>query len=208
MAAVKDCSQFKAMVCWVQVELATKVLLLVCCHGARDARCGTAGPALAAELARQVRLRGLADRIDVFSTSHVGGHKYAGNVLVYGASHPADGDWFGSLHAENAAEFVDAVVGMVVGVDGGAEDPRLRRWWRGRMGLSKQEQLDLYAAGGALEDAVDCDSSDDVEGEGYSSSDDDEGEEEYSGSDEEGAPGRTAAAAAIEGAGALNTAAV
>lgn len=31
-----------------------------------------------------------------------------------------------------------------LGVDGGAEDPSLRPFWRGRMGLSKEEQLQLY----------------------------------------------------------------
>lgn len=33
---------------------------------------------------------------------------------------------------------------MQLGVDGGAEDPALRPFWRGRMGLSKEEQLDLF----------------------------------------------------------------
>ena len=33
---------------------------------------------------------------------------------------------------------------MQVGSEGGAEDPALRHLWRGRMGMSKQEQLDLF----------------------------------------------------------------
>lgn len=37
-----------------------------------------------------------------------------------------------------------ANVGMQVGSEGGAEEPTLRHLWRGRMGMSKQEQLDLF----------------------------------------------------------------
>lgn len=59
----------------------TTPTILVCGHGGRDARCGTLGPllqdAFRAELARQ----GIA--ADVALISHIGGHKYAGNVIVY-----------------------------------------------------------------------------------------------------------------------------
>ena len=135
-------------------------------------------------------------------------------MLVYGAMHPCDGDWFGGLSAENAEEFLDALEHMDVrgggwllwwcarclrgrgwgaglqsvepayyrqrceegsrqpeavwraaarvprlplapspqiGADGGAEDPVLRRWWRGRMGLAREEQRELYAEGGGVE---------------------------------------------------------
>ena len=33
---------------------------------------------------------------------------------------------------------------MQLGVDGGAGDPALRPFWRGRMGLEKEEQVDLF----------------------------------------------------------------
>lgn len=41
--------------------------------------------------------------------------QYAGNVLVYGAMHPSDGDWFGGLNADNAEQFLDALVNIEVG---------------------------------------------------------------------------------------------
>ena len=41
-----------------------------------------------------------------------------------------------------------------VGVDGGAEDPGLRPFWRGRMGLSREEQQELYEAGGSVEELL------------------------------------------------------
>lgn len=47
--------------------------LFVCCHAARDARCGAAGPPLAAALQRLTRERGLAQHVQVFQTSHIGG---------------------------------------------------------------------------------------------------------------------------------------
>lgn len=33
---------------------------------------------------------------------------------------------------------------LQLGVDGGAGDPALRQFWRGRMGLSKEQQLELF----------------------------------------------------------------
>ena len=35
--------------------------------------------------------------------------QYAGNVLVFGAMHPCDGDWFGGVNAGNAKEFLEAL---------------------------------------------------------------------------------------------------
>ncbi|KAI3436795.1 hypothetical protein D9Q98_006206 [Chlorella vulgaris] len=152
--------------------------LLVCCHAARDTRCGKLGPPLAATLQRLVQQRGLDQeppslsasandpaaasdsqpssrssgaspstalpRVQVFGTSHIGGHKYAGNVLCYGAEHPCDGDWFGGVNSGNAEAFMEAILGIELGVDGGAEDPALRPYWRGRLGLTKEEQLELW----------------------------------------------------------------
>jgi hypothetical protein len=130
---------------------AQKLYLFVCCHGSRDARCGVLGTALARELIQIIKERNLENLIEVYTTSHIGGHKYAGNVVLYGGSHPSDGDWYGGLHAEHAAVFLDAIVKMEIGVDGGAEDPMLREFWRGRMGLSKEEQIELWEAGGGVE---------------------------------------------------------
>ncbi len=36
--------------------------------------------------------------------------QYAGNVLVYGAMSPCDGDWFGGVNDSNAAEFLSGVL--------------------------------------------------------------------------------------------------
>jgi len=101
--------------------------LFVCVHAARDARCGACGPPLAEEFLAALEARGLAGRVAVRRSSHVGGHEYAGNVLIY-----PGGDWYGYVTPADVPRIVDQhlVQGQIV-------------WdlWRGRLGLSPEEQL-------------------------------------------------------------------
>ena len=118
------------------------VQLLVCCHGSRDTRCGKLGNELVTQLNELIHRKQLQSKVEVLKCSHVGGHKvkqlcdycvqckicysgaqttelntcvqYAGNVLVYGAVSPCDGDWFGGVNKFNAAEFLDAVINAEV----------------------------------------------------------------------------------------------
>eukprot|EP01059_Diplonema_ambulator_P000967 TRINITY_DN10748_c0_g2_i2.p1 TRINITY_DN10748_c0_g2~~TRINITY_DN10748_c0_g2_i2.p1 ORF type:complete len:269 (+),score=57.85 TRINITY_DN10748_c0_g2_i2:49-807(+) len=60
---------------------------LMCSHTKRDGRCGYAGPVLA-DLAQQEAIPNLI----VGKISHVGGHMFAGNVLMYDST---GNDWFG-----------------------------------------------------------------------------------------------------------------
>ncbi|KAL4255653.1 Thioredoxin-like ferredoxin [Pleurotus pulmonarius] len=64
--------------------------IYVCTHAARDCRCGTTGGEVATALREEVKSRGETQRIFISETAHVGGHKYAANVLVY-----PHGDWLG-----------------------------------------------------------------------------------------------------------------
>ncbi|OJD10058.1 hypothetical protein ACJ73_09957 [Blastomyces percursus] len=73
--------------------------ILICGHGHRDQRCGILGPLLQAEFRRVLQGKGFrvsggeedgdggfADdvgRANVGLISHIGGHKYAGNVIIY-----------------------------------------------------------------------------------------------------------------------------
>lgn len=41
--------------------------------------------------------------------------QYAGNVLVYGAISPCDGDWFGGVNERNAAAFLSGIIHAEVG---------------------------------------------------------------------------------------------
>ena len=66
-------------------------VVLLCSHKRRDARCGITAPLMRKELERHLRRCGLYRDLDderpggtgIYFVSHVGGHKFAANVLVY-----------------------------------------------------------------------------------------------------------------------------
>lgn len=101
--------------------------ILVCCHGARDARCGQCGPPLAERFVTELSARKIKQGINVQRVSHVGGHAYAGNVLLYPGGH-----WYGSVRTSDVAQIISEHVlnGRII--------PHL---WRGQMGMSPDEQF-------------------------------------------------------------------
>ena len=136
------------------VRQVDELLVLICGHGARDSRCGTLGPILHAEFVDKLRDRGFdvdggADIVEgkeggvlrhakVAEISHVGGHKFAGNVIIYippSWDHPLAGKgvWYGRVEPQSVEGLVNATVveGKVVkdlfrgGVDKGGEVMRL-----------------------------------------------------------------------------------
>jgi Sucrase/ferredoxin-like len=78
-------SQFKVTSC------PHDYVVLLCSHKTRDARCGQSAPLIRKELERSLRplglLRDLQDErpggVGIYFVSHVGGHKFSANVLVY-----------------------------------------------------------------------------------------------------------------------------
>ncbi|KAK5113820.1 hypothetical protein LTR62_003204 [Meristemomyces frigidus] len=68
-----------------------KYLILLCSQATRDARCGQSAPLLRRELERHLRPLGLyrdigderPGGVGIYFISHVGGHKYSANMLVY-----------------------------------------------------------------------------------------------------------------------------
>ncbi|KAI1486797.1 Sucrase/ferredoxin-like-domain-containing protein [Biscogniauxia mediterranea] len=68
-----------------------RAVILLCSQRTRDARCGQSAPLLRKELERHLRPLGLHRDLDddrpggvaVYFVSHVGGHKYSANVIVY-----------------------------------------------------------------------------------------------------------------------------
>ncbi|KAK7931394.1 hypothetical protein PG985_002106 [Apiospora marii] len=66
-------------------------LVLLCSQKTRDARCGQSAPLLRKELERHLRPLGLFRDLDderpggvgIYFISHVGGHKYSANMMVY-----------------------------------------------------------------------------------------------------------------------------
>jgi len=77
-----------------------ELVVLICGHGGRDQRCGIYGPVLRQEFERALEREGVViekDAVDVETPgqeegkrrarvgliSHIGGHKFAGNVIIY-----------------------------------------------------------------------------------------------------------------------------
>ncbi|KAJ5788396.1 hypothetical protein N7457_003386 [Penicillium paradoxum] len=66
-------------------------VILLCSHKRRDARCGITAPLIKKEMERHLRKRNLYRDMDddrpggvgIYFVSHVGGHKFSANVLVY-----------------------------------------------------------------------------------------------------------------------------
>lgn len=73
--------------------------VFVCSHGSRDRRCGVCGPPLISRFREEIDLHGLQGKVSVRPCSHIGGHKYAGNVIIFGSSinKEVTGHWYGSL---------------------------------------------------------------------------------------------------------------
>ncbi len=106
----------------VEHEALTGTHILVCTHAARDERCGSCGPLLVEAFRARIAEAGYED-VHVHPSTHVGGHRYAGNVLVY-----PGGVWYGYVRPPNVTDVLEAHL-----EDDGVWEPHVR----GRM-----EQVD------------------------------------------------------------------
>ena len=90
----------------------------------KDERCGYCGPRLVQAI-EDLAL----NKYQVLPTSHVGGHKYAGNLIVFdGLGTKVDGNWYGYVTPDNASRVMS----------------KKALWsdlWRGRVGISKEDAL-------------------------------------------------------------------
>lgn len=96
-------------------------LFLVCAHQARDARCGQCGPALEATFQRTLANLGLTDKVDVWQSSHLGGHRFAGVVVCY-----PSGNWYGRVTEADIPALISTEL---------HRHSDTNHLWRGRMGL-------------------------------------------------------------------------
>jgi (2Fe-2S) ferredoxin len=106
--------------------------VFICTHNSRDARCGYCGPLLVAAFKEAVKERGLTDIVHVRGCSHTGGHKYAGNVIIYREQDgKVEGDWYGYVSPADVPTLLDQHIqqGSIV-----------EKLWRGRMGLTEEQQ--------------------------------------------------------------------
>ncbi|KAJ4763941.1 Altered inheritance of mitochondria protein 32 [Rhynchospora pubera] len=110
----------------------TGAYVFVCAHGSRDKRCGTCGPALIKKFKEEIGVRGLQDLITVSGCSHIGGHKYAGNVIIFSlVNGEVAGHWYGYVAPDDVAVLLDQHIGKGEVVD---------HLWRGQLGLSEEDQ--------------------------------------------------------------------
>lgn len=88
-------------------------IVLLCSHQRRDARCGISAPLIRKELERHLRPAGLYrdsndDRpggVGIYYVSHVGGHKFSANVLVY-RKHEEQMIWLARIRPEHCEGIV------------------------------------------------------------------------------------------------------
>ncbi|KAF8884423.1 Sucrase/ferredoxin-like-domain-containing protein [Gymnopilus junonius] len=123
--------------------------IYVCTHGARDCRCGDRGRQVYEALVEAVKKErtsnasGPASNLKIGEVGHVGGHKYAANVLLF-----PQGDWLGIVKPEDApaivSEACEALQRGIKPLDHSAP-PLFPSHWRGRMGLSREEQKSLWS---------------------------------------------------------------
>nr|XP_043627848.1 uncharacterized protein LOC122599408 [Erigeron canadensis] len=108
--------------------------IFVCAHGARDKRCGVCGPALVSRFKDEIELRGHQNKVSVRPCSHIGGHKYAGNVIIFGSNNhgKVTGHWYGYVMPDDVPTLLEQHI----------EKGEIVDWlWRGQMGLSEEDQL-------------------------------------------------------------------
>ncbi|KAK8997211.1 hypothetical protein V6N11_020695 [Hibiscus sabdariffa] len=107
--------------------------VFVCSHGSRDRRCGVCGPPLVSRFKEEIVLHGLQGRVSVSPCSHIGGHKYAGNVIIFGSNINGEvtGHWYGYVTPDDVPTLLEWHIGKGEIIDA---------LWRGQMGLSEEEQ--------------------------------------------------------------------
>ncbi|CAH2069843.1 unnamed protein product [Thlaspi arvense] len=114
-------------------ESLTGSYVFVCCHGSRHRQCGVCGPSLVSRFREEIELCGLGGEVSVSPCSHIGGHKYTGDVIIYGlnVNQRITGHWYGFVTLEDVPQLLEQHINKGEIID---------RLWRGEMGLFEEEQ--------------------------------------------------------------------
>ncbi|KAF9995151.1 hypothetical protein BGZ80_005435, partial [Entomortierella chlamydospora] len=89
-----------------------KAAVMICSHRKRDKRCGVTAPILKKEFLRILRSRDIygdcEGDVEIWLISHIGGHKFAGNVIV----HKSEGTaiWYGRVEPCHVQAIVDVTI--------------------------------------------------------------------------------------------------
>ncbi|KAF9788492.1 Sucrase/ferredoxin-like-domain-containing protein [Thelephora terrestris] len=123
-------------------DSAHPLYIYVCTHAKRDCRCGETGGLVAEAFRQEIDRRNLTSVVKLGETGHVGGHKYAANVLIY-----PKGEWLGCVTPGDVSNILDkALESRALDWNPSTTPPPVPSHWRGRMGLGKEHQLALAAA--------------------------------------------------------------
>ncbi|KAJ1662485.1 hypothetical protein IW140_005804 [Coemansia sp. RSA 1813] len=125
------------------LELTNNRHIFVCTHGSRDRLCGVHGGKLLDDLRALIDQHGLGKHVAAWSTSHIGGHKYAANAIIY-----PRGDWYGtwcdrcrcSTELDSSAPSAGKVDAQAI-IDAATRDVVWWDAWRGAINLSKKDQI-------------------------------------------------------------------
>ncbi|TPX30592.1 hypothetical protein SmJEL517_g05877 [Synchytrium microbalum] len=105
------------------------VVVFVCTHKKRDKRCGVAGPMLIEEFQKAIEeMKGLEYNIHVCGISHTGGHKFAGNLILYGEQ--TRGEWYGRVKTCHVRPILQKTI---------IEGKVFKELWRGVMSKNTTE---------------------------------------------------------------------
>ena len=118
---------------WEDVE---GIHLMVCSHTNRDARCGECGPKLVSGFDKVSSSKLEAHQVYARKCSHVGGHRYAGNVLAFSGR---KGHWLGYVQDHDCEQVVEFAR------SGAMDQGKLAKMWRGSAGVSKEGQMGKLA---------------------------------------------------------------
>ncbi|KAM0034161.1 putative thioredoxin-like ferredoxin, Thioredoxin-like superfamily [Helianthus debilis subsp. tardiflorus] len=109
--------------------------VFVCAHNSRDKRCGVCGPVLIKKFNEEIGVRGLKDEVFVGACSHVGGHKYAWNLIIYSKvqDEKVSGHWYGYVTPNDVADLLDQHI---------KKGEIIERIWRGEIGVPPVEKAE------------------------------------------------------------------
>lgn len=106
-----------------------EIFVLTCAHVKRDMRCGYCGSKLHDLIEEEIKRRGKQEKILALRVAHVGGHAFAGNVLVY-----PSGIWYGYMRPADVPKLFDEHI---------ENGKILFDHLRGKIGLSKTENAEF-----------------------------------------------------------------
>ncbi|KAI8370657.1 Sucrase/ferredoxin-like-domain-containing protein [Radiomyces spectabilis] len=87
-------------------------MILICSHRKRDKRCGVTAPILAREFDNVLREKDIIEGeggAAVLMVSHIGGHKFAGNIIVY-TDQGKRGVWYGRVNSCHCQAIVEKTI--------------------------------------------------------------------------------------------------